>query len=171
MSVFKPIEIDGIKNAPEQKLGDGIYPEHMMYLKSAALCGQADRVEIVNGKVNIYDYKTNKEIKTESYVNWEGVSDRMLAPLSHLDDCNLNHYALQLSFYMYMILKHNPKLKAGKMIIEHVLFQEAGKDAYGNRVVLYDQFGEPVVEKIVEYNVPYLKTEVISTINKLKDAS
>lgn len=169
--IFKPVEVDGIKKAPDQKLGDGIYPEHMVYLKSAALCGQADRVEIVNGKVNIYDYKTNKEIKTESYVNWEGVSDRMLAPLNHLDDCNLNHYALQLSFYMYMILKHNPKLKPGKMVIEHILFQEAGKDAYGNRVVLYDQFGEPVVEKIVEYNVPYLKTEVISVINKLRDAS
>lgn len=168
--VFKPIESDGIKKAPDQKLGDGIYPEHMVYLKSAGLCGQADRVEIVNGKVNIYDYKTNKEIKAESYVNWEGISDRMLDPLSHLDDCNLNHYALQLSFYMYMIIKHNPKLKPGKMIIEHIVFKEAGKDAYDNRVVLYDQFGEPVVEKIVEYDVPYLKSEVISIINKLKDA-
>lgn len=168
--MFKPIESDGIKKAPDQKLGDGIYPEHMVYLKSAGLCGQADRVEIVNGKVNIYDYKTNKEIKAESYVNWEGISDRMLDPVNHLDDCNLNHYALQLSFYMYMIIKHNPKLKPGKMVIEHIVFKEAGKDAYDNRVVLYDQFGEPVVEKIVEYDVPYLKSEVISIINKLKDA-
>ena len=167
--IFKPIEIDGIKNAPDQKLGDGVYPEHMMYLKSAGLCGQADRVEIVNGKVNIYDYKTNKEIKATGYTNWEGITDKMLDPLSHLDDCNLNHYALQLSFYMYMIIKHNPKLKPGKMVIEHIVFKEAGKDAYDNRVVLYDQFGEPVVEKIVEYDVPYLKTEVINIINRLKE--
>jgi hypothetical protein len=64
--VIKPIEIDGIKNAPDQKLSNGIYPEHMTYLKSAGLCGQADRVEVVNGKVNIYDYKTNKEINFEA---------------------------------------------------------------------------------------------------------
>jgi ATP-dependent helicase/DNAse subunit B len=169
--IFKPIEIDGIKKAPNQKLEEGIYPEHMVYLKSAGLCGQADRVEVIKGTVNIYDYKTNKEIKTESYVNWEGVSDRMLAPLNHLDDCNLNHYALQLSLYMYMIIKHNPKLKPGKMIIEHIVFEEAGKDAYDNRVVLYDELGEPLVNKIVEYNVPYLKDEVINIINNLKDAS
>jgi hypothetical protein len=167
--VFKPIESDGIKKAPDQKLGNGVYPEHMVYLKSAGLCGQADRVEVVNGKVNIYDYKTNKEIKSTGYTNWEGITDKMLDPVNHLDDCNLNHYSLQLSFYMYMIIKHNPRLKPGKMIIEHILFKEAGKDAYDNRVVLYDQFGEPVVDKIVQYEVPYLKTEVINIINKLRD--
>ena len=169
--IFKPIEEAGIKKAPNQKLTDGIYPEHMMYLKSAGICGQADRVEVINGIVNIYDYKTNKEIKTESYTNWEGISDKMLNPVNHLDDCNLNHYALQLSFYMYMILKHNPRLKPGKMVIEHIVFEEAGKDAYDNRVVLYDEFGEPVVKEIVEYPVPYLKNEVISIINLLKDAT
>jgi hypothetical protein len=167
--IFKPVEIDGIKNAPDQKLVEGIYPEHMTYLKSAGLCGQADRIEVINGKVNIYDYKTNKEIKTKSYINWEGVSDKMLDPVNHLDDCNLNHYSLQLSFYMYMILKHNPRLKPGKMIIEHILFEEAGKDAYDNRIVKYDDFGEPVVQEIVQYDVPYLKTEVINIINRLKE--
>jgi hypothetical protein len=167
--IFKPIESDGIKKAPNQKLQEGIYPEHMVYLKSAGLCGQADRVEVIKDTVNIYDYKTNKEIKTAGYTNWEGITDRMLDPLTHLDDCNLNHYALQLSFYMYMILKHNPKLKPGKMVIEHIIFKEAGKDAYDNRVVLYDISGEPVVQEIVQYDVPYLKTEVINIVNKLKD--
>ena len=141
----------------------------MVYLKSAGLCGQADRVEVIKDTVNIYDYKTNKEIKIAGYTNWEGITDRMLDPLTHLDDCNLNHYALQLSFYMYMILKHNPKFKPGKMIIEHIIFKEAGKDAYDNRVVLYDMSGEPVVQEIVQYDVPYLKTEVINIVNKLKD--
>jgi hypothetical protein len=169
LSIFKPIENDGIKKAPNQKLSDGIYPEHMVYLKSAGLCGQADRVEVINGFVHIYDYKTNKEIKSTGYTNWEGLTDKMLSPVTNLDDCNLNHYALQLSFYMYMILKHNPKLKPGKMIIEHIVFKEAGKDAYNNRVVLYDEMGEPVVDEIVKYEVPYLKAEVINIINYLKE--
>jgi hypothetical protein len=60
-------------------------------------------------------------------------------------------------------------MRAGKMIIEHIVFKEAGRDAYDNRVVLYDEFGEPVVNSVVEYEVPYLKNEVISIINKLKD--
>lgn len=169
--VIRHTEEDGIKYSTSQKLENGIYPEHLVYLKSAGICGQADRVEVVNGVVNIYDYKTNKEIKTESYVNWEGISDKMSTPLNHLDDCNLNHYAIQLSIYMYIILKHNPKLRAGKLTIEHINFKEAGKDAYGNRVVLYDDFGEPVVESIVPYEVPYYKKEVISIINYLKDGN
>ncbi len=167
--IIQPLTEDGLKKAPDQKLGNGIYPEHMVYLKSAGICGQADRVEVINGVVNIYDYKTNKEIKTESYVNWEGISEKMLPPLHHLDDCNHNHYIIQLSLYMYMILKHNPRLKPGKLVIEHIQFKEAGRDAYDNRVVFYDTNGEPVVDKIVQYHLPYLKEEVISIINYLKN--
>ncbi len=58
-----PLLESGIKMAPSQKLEEGVYPEHMVYLKSAGICGQSDLVEVVNGKVNIIDYKTNKEIQ------------------------------------------------------------------------------------------------------------
>lgn len=167
--IIRPITENNLKVAPIQKLENGIYPEHLVYLKSAGICGQADRVEVINGVVDIYDYKTNKEIKSVGYVNWEGISEKMLPPLHHLDDCNLNHYNIQLSLYMYMILKHNPKLKPGKLVVEHIQFKEAGKDAYDNRVVFYDDKGEPVVDKIVQYHLPYLKTEVIGIINKLRD--
>jgi hypothetical protein len=109
--IFKPVEIDHIKHSPNQKLVDGVYPEHMVYLKSAGICGQSDLVEVINGVVNITDYKTNKEIKVEGFTNWEGVTQKMAHPVSHLDDCHLNHYALQLSMYMFIILKHNPKLR------------------------------------------------------------
>ena len=70
----------------------------------------------------------NKEIKKESYIDWEGISEKLSQPLSALDDCNFNHYALQLSIYMYIILKHNPKLIPGKMFIQHISFEEEGKD-------------------------------------------
>jgi hypothetical protein len=68
-----------------------------------------------------------------------------------------------------MILKHNPRLKAGKLVIEHIQFKEAGRDAYDNRVVFYDSNGEPLVDKIVQYHLPYLKEEVISIINHMKN--
>ena len=105
--IVRPIiDKSGIKIAPNQKLDPGVYPEHFAYLESSCLCGQADLVTIVNGKVNITDYKTNKEIKEKGFTNWEGITSKMFNPVSHLDDCNLNHYNLQLSLYMYIILKH-----------------------------------------------------------------
>lgn len=167
--IFKPTEIDGIKYAPQQKLVDGVYPEHFVYLKSAGICGQSDYVEVVNSKVNITDYKTNKEIKTESFKNWEGISQKMKAPLSHLDDCNYMHYAMQLSTYMYMILKHNHKLNPGKMTLHHIKFEEAGKDKYGNPITARDCNGDPIVEDVIPYDVPYLKSEVIAMISYLHD--
>ena len=58
--IVKPlINENGIKLAPDQKLSDGVYPEHLVYLKSVGLLlVQADVVEIVDGYININDYKT-----------------------------------------------------------------------------------------------------------------
>jgi hypothetical protein len=168
--VFKPYEGEnGLKIAPLQKLDPGVYPEHMVYLKSAGLCGQSDLVEVVNGRVNIIDYKTNKEIKTESFKNWEGMTEKMLDPVHHLDDCNFNHYALQLSVYMYIILKHNPKLQAGKIFIHHITFEVDGEDKYGYPISKLDVNGEPIVKEVIQMPVPYLYDEVISIINFMKE--
>lgn len=167
--IFKPIEQNGVKYAPDQKLVEGVYPEHLVYLKSAGICGQSDLVEVVNGRVNITDYKTNKEIKLEGYTNWEGVTQKMQPPVSHLDDCHINHYALQLSIYLYIILKHNPKLKPGKLTIHHILFEEVGRDKFDNPITALDSNGDPIVKDIVQYDLPYLKDEVISLIHWLRD--
>jgi hypothetical protein len=167
--VFKPVEVDGVKYSPNQKLKDGIYPEHMVYLKSAGICGQSDLVEVVDGKVHITDYKTNKEIKLEGFTNWEGVSQKMASPINHLDDCNFNHYALQLSMYMFIILKHNPKLSAGSIVIHHILFEEAGRDRFDNPISALDTDGNPIVTDVVPYEMPFLKKETIDIINWLQD--
>ena len=81
--IIKPLfdEETGSKIASEQKLKDGVYPEHLVYLKSVGLCGQADVVEIVDGHININDYKTNKEIKDKGFTNWEGITKKMFKPL------------------------------------------------------------------------------------------
>jgi len=167
--IIKPIINDGVKHAPVQRLTEGIYPEHMVYLKSAGICGQSDRVEVIKDTVDIVDYKTNKEIKVASFVNWEGKSQKMEGPLSHVDDCNFNHYALQLSIYMYIILKHNPRYKAGKMFLHHVVFEKESEDKFGNPILKRDSNGEVIVKTVIPYEVPYLKAEVISMINYLQD--
>jgi hypothetical protein len=167
--IYKPIEIEGVKYSPNQKIGDGVYPEHLVYLRSAGLCGQSDLVEVIDSEVFITDYKTNKEIKTEGFTSWDGITQKLASPLSHLDDCNYIHYALQLSVYMYIIIKHNPKLKPGKMFLHHILFEEAGKDKYGNPIAALDSNGDPIVEHVIPYEVPYLKSEVIKIIHWLED--
>lgn len=168
LPIIRPI-IDGdLKLAPDQRLSDGIYPEHLVYLKSAGLCGQADLVEVVNNTLNITDYKTNKEIKEKGFTNWEGVTQKMYHPVSHLDDCNLNHYNLQLSIYAYIIKKHNPRLKIGKLVIQHVKFVQLGVDENGYPINEHVN-GEPVIEDITFYELPYLQDEVNSIIMWLKD--
>jgi hypothetical protein len=167
--VIKPIEVEGIKYSPEQKLKEGVYPEHMVYLRSAGICGQSDLVEVVDGKVHITDYKTNKEIKVEGFTNWEGITQKMAPPINHLDDCHLNHYALQLSMYMFIILKHNPKLTAGILTIHHILFQEAGRDRFDNPISALDSDGNPIVLDVIQYDLPYLKKEAIALIHWLED--
>jgi hypothetical protein len=168
--IVRPIvDGSGTKIAPDQKLDNGVYPEHFVYLKSLGICGQADLVTIVNGKINIIDYKTNKEIKEKGFKNWEGITSKMYNPVSHLDDCNLKHYNLQLSLYAYIIKKHNPKLKVGDLQIQHVTFEKESENEFGYPITKYNDQGEPIIKDIKIYNLPYLKTEVQSIIKWLKD--
>ena len=62
LPVIPPKIIDGLKYAPDQKLISGIYPEHFVYLKSAGICGQADYVEVINGKINVMDYRKHIDL-------------------------------------------------------------------------------------------------------------
>ena len=160
---------DGKKLSSSQKLDPGVYPEHMVYLKSAGICGQADLVEVINNKIHIIDYKTNKEIKKESYKNWEGISEKMKAPVSNLDDCNFNHYSLQLSIYMYIILKHNPKLKPGNIFIYHVEFEKEAEDEFGYPITKRNDNGDPIVKKVNILPVSYLVDEVHAILHYLKN--
>ena len=43
----------------------------------------------------------------------------MKAPLGHLDDCNFNHYTLQLSTYAWMLQKINPDFVIKDLILIH----------------------------------------------------
>ena len=73
----------------------------------ALVCGTIDQIfyNKKSGKLEIWDWKTNKEIKTISrYYH--------LAPISHIPDTELDHYSLQLSMYKE-ILEKNTKLEFG----------------------------------------------------------
>jgi len=167
LPIIHPIMNGVEKFAPEQRITPGIYPEHFVYLKSALLCGQADRVEVVKDTVNVYDYKTNKKMR-EAYTNWEGVTKTMLGPIRHIEDSDLMHYALQMSIYMYIILKHNHSLKPGKLQILHIKFEVEEEDEYGFPTTAIDAAGDPIIDEIVPYDLPYLKKEVVNMIKYMK---
>lgn len=160
LPVFHPQIVDGVKIAPNQKLAEGIYPEHFVYLKSIGVCGQSDKVKIINNHIKIHDYKSNKELKVEGYRNWEGITKKMLPPLAHLDDANLIHYALQLSTYAYIIWKHNPSFIVDNPVIEWVTFEIESEDEFGYPITKLDENGEPIVKEVKEIEVPYMKREV-----------
>ena len=157
------------KIAPEQRLTDGIYPEHLVYLPSAGICGQSDIVKVQNNLVHITDHKTSKEIKTKGFTNWEGITTMMLKPVQHLQDCEFNHYTIQLSLYMYCILRHNPLLSPGPMIINHVKLKESGKDKWGYPIHELVN-NEPIVESITPITIPYLHNEAQAVINWIKES-
>ncbi|MBT4364777.1 MAG: hypothetical protein HN931_04745 [Desulfobacterales bacterium] len=54
-----------------------------------------------NGDIVVFDWKTSKEIKTSN--PWQ--SGR--PPIRHLQDCNYNHYSLQLNFYKKILRDEN----------------------------------------------------------------
>jgi ATP-dependent exoDNAse (exonuclease V) beta subunit len=72
------------------------------------VCGTIDQLfyNKKSGKLEIWDWKTNKAIKTISkYFH--------LAPLAHIPDTELDHYSLQLSLYK-LILAKNTGLELGE---------------------------------------------------------
>ncbi len=167
LQVIPPIYEKNIKISRDQILKPGIYPEHIIYLKSAGICGQSDKVTVHNNLVDISDYKTNKKIE-DAYVNRRGITEKMLGPCSHLDNCEFNYYALQLSLYMYMILKHNHYLDPGKLTIEHVHFKIDDEDEYGFPIIARDKSGNPIVSDIEIIPVPFMRKEIINMIKWYK---
>ena len=167
--VYPPIILNGEKLAIPQKLIPGVYAEHMMYLNSAGVCGQSDRVEIIDKYIDVYDHKTNKTLDFESYKNQMGKSKKMRGVLSHLDDCNYMHYTIQLSIYMYILRKHNYNLIPRNLVLEHVKFAVESKDKFGFPKYYTDLNGNPIIEDVTPYKVDYLEREVISIFNFIKE--
>jgi dihydroxyacetone kinase len=119
--------VEGVKEDNSMKLEDNtVYSEKMIWSEKYGLCGTADLVEVVNGKINVKDYKTNAKLDWESWKHPILGSAKLRFPVNMLDDCNGNIYQLQVNTYMYMLLQKNRHLKMGEMEILHVIFNEDG---------------------------------------------
>jgi hypothetical protein len=129
-------------------LEDGIYPELKLWHHGWHIAGRADKciIETINGKrfIHIEDYKTNKELKHKSFVFRDGTQKMMKAPVAHIQDCNMQHYTLQLSIYQYMA--------------EYLGFLP------GNRTIIHI----PLDGIDTPYDVHYMRTEVVNILSHAK---
>ena len=125
------------------EIDKGVFPEYLVSRKSEdgkfKLAGQIDLLIKDGNNIWVRDYKTNRKIDQKSYFDPVTKKNQMmLAPLSNIMDSNYWHYALQLSTYAWMLQKINPEFKIQGLTLEH-----------------HDHF-----DNIVEYEVPYLKSDV-----------
>jgi hypothetical protein len=72
---------------------------------ASKLCGTLDNLSYnkKTKKLVIFDYKTNREIKTS---NPRG--ERLLKPFTHLHNCELVKYSLQIWLYRLIIEQNSP---------------------------------------------------------------
>lgn len=149
--IYRPLPFDGseafkMANNEIYRQGDNFYRDFKDRLEHVAdeyVIGSLEfdisscidhifRNKFTGGLV-LVDYKTNSDIyKSDKYAK------KMKVPLNHLKDTVLNHYALQLSIYKYLVEKYT-NLEFEDMFI--VWFSELNEDY-----------------QII--NVPYLKEEV-----------
>ncbi len=86
----------------------------------------------------IVTHNTNRKIDTKGFYNsGTRTSDKMLYPLRNLDECNYNHYQLQLSTYAWMLQKINPEFVIKDLILNH--YDHEGKNTLYHCSYLKDE--------------------------------
>jgi hypothetical protein len=80
--------------------------EELLFNTEYKIAGTADLIEeFPSGRLNVWDFKTNKVIDYNSKYN-----KRMLAPIDHLEACAYTKYSLQLSIYAWMLEQNGAKI-------------------------------------------------------------
>lgn len=156
-NAVKKYRLEGELRSPDLFLtaSSGLFPEQRMELlvdDEVNLIGIADMISIKDGIVNCIDWKTDEDgIKFKSRYDMSKKSTKRLKyPMQKFEDCSGVNYQLQLSLYMWMILKLRPDLKPGKLQIAHI------KDMKINHI--YDvEYLEKDIEKLIKWHVKSLK--------------
>ena len=129
--VKKPGDLDN--------LDEGYYPELIIHDKEYAVIGTADRV-FIGGKKKVWidDFKSNKEIKKQN------MFQSMHDPLGKLDDCNYNHYRLQIGLYAWMLERRGYNIRGISInhLGEHMKMRYSSIRPYIQAMVKYHFHGK-----------------------------
>lgn len=150
------------KGRTKLDLEDGVYPEYLISRVSndgiLRLAGQIDLLVKKGHHYTILDWKTNKSIDKKGYYNSATrTTTKMKYPLNNLDDCNFNHYNLQLSTYAWMVQKLDPKAEIDDLILNW--FPHEGG---------MEQFHMEYLKKDVIKMLSWYKKQKMHEINELK---
>lgn len=104
---------------------DSLYPIALELVVGDAELGIAGQIDGLfwsekRNEIIIIDYKTSKEINEFSKYR-----KRMLAPISYLQECEINTYSIQLNLYKY-ILQRVTNLKVGGCYLVHIHEEQEG---------------------------------------------
>ena len=137
------------KDYSELDLEYGVYPEYLISRTSEdgilRLAGQVDLIIKSGNDIYIVDHKTNKKIDLKGGFNTTTRSTaKMQYPLNTLDDCNYNHYQLQLSTYAWMLQKINPNFVIKGLILNHY-------DHNGNNTLYHCNYLKKEVERMLAF--------------------
>lgn len=115
-------QIDQFYNDVKNKLIP-VRAEFVVGDKRMLICGMLDKLfyNIESGKLEIWDYKTNKKIRRRSEYG-----NRMTNGLSHLSECEFNTYSLQTTIYR-KIIERNTSLILGD---SYVCWVNEGNQSY-----------------------------------------
>ncbi|WP_298061695.1 AAA family ATPase [uncultured Rikenella sp.] len=135
----------GVKQAKQfyqdyKNVYDMLYDEFIVWSKEYDIAGSIDGIMYnkLTQQCCILDFKTNKKLEFISKYK-----KKMKIPLQKLDDCNGQHYFIQLSIYKFLIEKYT-NIKVDELFI---VYFDTNIDNY----------------QIIE--VPYLKKEVEKILN------
>lgn len=136
----------------------GVLPEYLVYRESddsiLKIAGQIDLLIKDGNDLYICDWKTNQKIDLKSgFDSSTKQSAKMKYPLNNLDDCNYNHYTLQLSTYAWMLQKINPDFNIKGLILVHF-------DHEGNITTYQLDYLKSDVEKMLAFYKTMRKNEL-----------
>lgn len=145
------------KDYSELDLEYGVYPEYLIYYDNPKLdlhiAGQIDLLIKDGNDIIIGDHKSNKSIDFKGFYDSSIRSTKkMKYPLTDLDDCNFNHYQLQLSLYAWMIQKLNPDFNIKRLFINHY-------DHDGNNNIYEVKYLKDDIEKMLKHFVKQNKID------------
>lgn len=117
------------------------FSEVIVYSKELCIAGTID-VLMANKKSNehvLIDWKTSKRIDKNSFQGKKGIKKET----ANIEDCNYNHYALQLSLYRY-ILEEYYDINVARQLVAHL------KD-----------------DGVYSHSMPYMRKQIIRMIESV----